>query len=168
MQIQSSAVRLVTWDRQENGRTWETCRLVVASWRFQHAKNPASWLNHEKTQLNFNKICSFCMEHRICMCNNSSSNYEALSCWHSVLFWGFLCLLIHWSYTFFFVFLQLYVRSRVVQKFPAWHTKAAPNGKCCEGYIVPSVVRLVYQLKSVLKWRETMLKNSKVVLFLSP
>ena len=38
-----------------------------------------------------------------------------------------------------------------VQKFPAWHTKAAPNGKCCEGYIVPSVVRLMYQLKSVLK-----------------
>ena len=29
-----------------------------------------------------------------------------------------------------------YIRSRV-QKFPAWHTKAAPNGKCCEGYIVP-------------------------------
>ena len=41
-------------------------------------------------------------------------------------------------------------RSRV-QKFPAWHTKAAPNGKCCEGYIVPSMVRLMYQLKSVLK-----------------
>ena len=32
----------------------------------------------------------------------------------------------------------IYVRSRV-QKFPAWHTKAAPNGK------------LMYQLKSVLK-----------------
>ena len=31
------------------------------------------------------------------------------------------------------------VRSRV-KKFPAWHTKAAPNGKCCEGYIVPSMV----------------------------
>ena len=31
------------------------------------------------------------------------------------------------------------LRSRV-QKFPAWHTKAAPNGKCCEGYIVPSRV----------------------------
>ena len=42
------------------------------------------------------------------------------------------------------------VRSRV-QKFLAWHTKAAPNGKCCEGYIVPSVVRLMYHLKSVLK-----------------
>ena len=27
-----------------------------------------------------------------------------------------------------------------VQKFPAWHTKAAPNGKCCEGYMVPSRV----------------------------
>ena len=40
------------------------------------------------------------------------------------------------------------VRSRV-QKFPAWHTKAAPNGKCCEGYIVPSMARLMYQLKSV-------------------
>ena len=44
----------------------------------------------------------------------------------------------------------LNVRSRV-QKFPAGHTKAAPNGKCCEGYIVPSMVRLMYQLKSVLK-----------------
>ena len=42
------------------------------------------------------------------------------------------------------------VRSRV-QTFPAWHTKAAPNGKCSEGYIVPSMVRLMYQLKSVLK-----------------
>ena len=38
-----------------------------------------------------------------------------------------------------------------VQNFPAWHTKAAPSGKCCEGYIVPSMVRLMYQLKSVLK-----------------
>ena len=37
------------------------------------------------------------------------------------------------------------------QKFPAWHTKAAPNGKCCEGYTVPSMVRLMYQLESVLK-----------------
>ena len=37
------------------------------------------------------------------------------------------------------------VRSRV-QKFPA-----TPNGKRCEGYIVPSMVRLMYQLKSVLK-----------------
>ena len=43
-----------------------------------------------------------------------------------------------------------HVSSRV-QKFPAWHTKAAPNGKCCEGYIVTSMVRLMYQLKSVLK-----------------
>ena len=43
-----------------------------------------------------------------------------------------------------------HVRSSV-QKFPAWHTKAAPNGKCCEGYTVPSMVRLMYQLKSVLK-----------------
>ena len=45
---------------------------------------------------------------------------------------------------------RITVRSRV-QKFPAWHTKAAPNGKCCEGYIVLSMVRLMYQLKSVLK-----------------
>ena len=42
------------------------------------------------------------------------------------------------------------IRSRV-QMFPAWHTKAARNGKYCEGYIVPSMVRLMYQLKSVLK-----------------
>ena len=45
---------------------------------------------------------------------------------------------------------RVYIRS-TVQKFPAWHTKATPNGKCCEGYIVPSMVRLMYQLKSVLK-----------------
>jgi len=32
-----------------------------------------------------------------------------------------------------------------VQKFPDWHTKATPNGKCCEGYIVSSVMRLMYQ-----------------------
>ena len=30
-------------------------------------------------------------------------------------------------------------------------TEAAPNGKCCEGYIVPSMVRLMYQLESVLE-----------------
>ena len=48
------------------------------------------------------------------------------------------------------IYLRTYVHSRV-QKFPAWHTKAAPNGKCCEGYIVPSMVSLMYQLKSVLK-----------------
>jgi len=32
-----------------------------------------------------------------------------------------------------------------VQKFPAWYTKAAPNGKCCEGYLAPSMLRLIYQ-----------------------
>ena len=37
------------------------------------------------------------------------------------------------------IFLSFKVRS-TVRKFPAWHTKAAPNGKCCEGYIVPSRV----------------------------
>jgi hypothetical protein len=26
------------------------------------------------------------------------------------------------------------LRTRVGRKFPAWHTKAASNGKCCEGY----------------------------------
>ena len=40
-----------------------------------------------------------------------------------------------------------YIRSRV-QKFPAWRTKSAPNGKCCEGYTVPSVVRLMYQFQA--------------------
>ena len=63
---------------------------------------------------------------------------------------------VKWSKVLFFNFMyRLYsiytdIRSRV-QKFPAWHTKAAPNVKCCEGYIVPSMVRLMYQLKSVLK-----------------
>ena len=56
---------------------------------------------------------------------------------------------IHTS-TYLPTYLPTYLRSRI-QKFPAWHTKAAPNGKCCEGYIVPSMVRLMYQLKSVLK-----------------
>ena len=37
------------------------------------------------------------------------------------------------------MYVCMYVCSRV-QKFPAWHTKAAPNGKCCEGYVVPSRV----------------------------
>jgi hypothetical protein len=32
-----------------------------------------------------------------------------------------------------------------VQKFLAWHTKVASNGKCCEGYIAPSMLRLIYQ-----------------------
>ena len=41
----------------------------------------------------------------------------------------------------------LQLRSRV-QKFPAWHTNATPNGKCCEGYTVPSMVRLTF-------WRRT-------------
>ena len=50
----------------------------------------------------------------------------------------------------YYLGLDKVVRSRV-QMFPAWHTKAAPNGKCCEGYIVPSMVGLMYQLKSVLK-----------------
>ena len=39
---------------------------------------------------------------------------------------------------------------RWVQNFPACHTKAAPNGKCCEGYIAPSTVRLMYQYQYVL------------------
>jgi len=38
-----------------------------------------------------------------------------------------------------------------VQKFPAWHTKAAPSGKCCRGYISPSLVRFMYQYQYVLK-----------------
>ena len=38
-----------------------------------------------------------------------------------------------------------------VQNFPASHTKAAPNEKCCEGYTAPSVVRLMYQYQYVLK-----------------
>ena len=53
-------------------------------------------------------------------------------------------------YTYVYVYIYVYTRGRV-QKFPALHTKAAPNGKCCEGYTVPSMVRLMYQLKSVLK-----------------
>ena len=36
-----------------------------------------------------------------------------------------------------------------VEKFLAWHTKAAPNGKCCEGHIAPSMVRLMYQFQVV-------------------
>ena len=43
------------------------------------------------------------------------------------------------------------IRSRV-HNFPAWHTKAAPNGKCCEAYILPSMVRLMYQFQAC--WNE--------------
>jgi len=42
-----------------------------------------------------------------------------------------------------------------VLKFLSWHTKATPNGKCCEGYIAPPMVRLMYQYQYVLKQRET-------------
>ena len=40
-----------------------------------------------------------------------------------------------------------HIRSRV-QKLPAWYTKAAPNGKCCKGYIALSMVRLMYQIQA--------------------
>ena len=50
-------------------------------------------------------------------------------------------------------FCSLHIRSRV-QKFPAWHTKAAPNEKCCVGYIVPSMVTSTQMWKvSWTKWR---------------
>ena len=38
-----------------------------------------------------------------------------------------------------------------VQTFPASHTKAAPNGKFCEGYIAPSTVMFMYQYQYALK-----------------
>ena len=38
------------------------------------------------------------------------------------------------------IYIYIYIRGWV-QKFPALHTKAAPNGKYCEGYIAPSMVR---------------------------
>jgi hypothetical protein len=38
-----------------------------------------------------------------------------------------------------------------VQKFPARHTKAARNGKCCEGYTVPPMVMLMNQFEVSLK-----------------
>ena len=55
-------------------------------------------------------------------------------------------ILLKWSETFvksvlWAVMSYSMVRSRV-QNFPVWHTKAAPNGKCCEGYIVPSRVTI--------------------------
>ena len=43
-----------------------------------------------------------------------------------------------WNVCRNFMKFVLGVRS-MVQKFPAWHTKAAPNGKFCEGCIVPSI-----------------------------
>ena len=59
----------------------------------------------------------------------------------------YICTYIHtYIYTYMRAYVRPYIRSRV-QKFPAWHTKAAPNGKCLEGYIVPSMMRLMYQLK---------------------
>ena len=35
-----------------------------------------------------------------------------------------------------------------IHKFPALHTKTAPNGKCCQGYIAPSMVRFLYQFQA--------------------
>jgi hypothetical protein len=61
----------------------------------------------------------------------------------------------------------LIVRGRV-QKFPAWHTKAAPNGKCCEGYIAPAMVRLMYQFQAVTCSRMLEALMLVVVLFQSP
>jgi hypothetical protein len=42
--------------------------------------------------------------------------------------------------------IHLQLRNRV-QKFPVWRKKASPNGKCCEGYIAPSKVRLMFHWK---------------------
>jgi len=46
--------------------------------------------------------------------------------------------LCQWSYL---------VLRRWVHMFPAWHTKTAPNAKCSEGYMEPSIVRLLYQFQ---------------------
>ena len=54
------------------------------------------------------------------------------------------------AYSYFSKYIHFIVCCRV-QKFPAWHTKAAPNGKCCEGYIVPSMSYQFTDVKSVLK-----------------
>ena len=58
----------------------------------------------------------------------------------------------------------LHIRNRV-QKFPAWHTKAAPNGKCCEGYVVPSMVRLMYQFQACWNKGRLCWKIAKVFYF---
>ena len=47
-----------------------------------------------------------------------------------VVYW---CLDVYWVELFCPHSVTACIRSRV-QKFPAWHTKAAPNGKCREGY----------------------------------
>ena len=44
-----------------------------------------------------------------------------------------------------YMHIYIYLYTRVGPKFPASHTKAASIGKCCEGYIAPSMVRLMYQ-----------------------
>jgi hypothetical protein len=53
-------------------------------------------------------------------------------------------------------------------KVPAWYTKAAPNGKCCEGYIAPSMVRLMYQYQAATCSRMLEALVLVVVLYLSP
>jgi len=50
--------------------------------------------------------------------------------------------------------------TEVVPKVSHLTYNSAPNGKCWEGYIAPCMVRLMYQYR--LKWRETILNNSKI------
>jgi hypothetical protein len=45
----------------------------------------------------------------------------------------------------------MYVCTRVGPKVSGLTSKAAPNRKCCEGYIAPSMARLMYQYHYVLK-----------------
>ena len=56
----------------------------------------------------------------------------------------------YWKYELFEVYVALFCMHTLrswVHKFPAWHTKTAPNAKCSEGYIEPSIVRLLYQFQ---------------------
>jgi hypothetical protein len=63
--------------------------------------------------------------------------------------------------------ITLFLRGRFL-KFPALHTKAAPNGKCCEGYIAPSMVRLIYQFQAATCSSMLEALALVVVLLLSP
>ena len=63
--------------READGPTWQSCRLFVSGWRLQRAKKPTSYLNENKTQINFNKIFSCCIQHRKCMYNNNNNNKTA-------------------------------------------------------------------------------------------
>ena len=101
----------------------------MEEWKLQYATRSSSavfWANIDKTAWSYML---------------SLSQWLCAVCYHYLIGAVWTGILVA------FVFWLLSVHSRV-QKFLVWHTKAMPNGKCCEGYIVPSVVKLMYQFQA--------------------